>query len=279
MTTEPHIPAGGTPGGSSRTTQDVLDFLSTAPDELREWADATATAVLAEAQDSSEIDEPAEVTDDDDVLVGSRVTTPKDLRTNPVAPSAAAKRKGWHPSTVILATLVVAALVFGVYYIGQPGSDDAANPGMGAGQEEITAEDQARIAELEQLLAENPDDVPAHLELGVLLFNIGDDQRAEHHWLRVTIEDPTNPQAWFNLGFLYLSADEPDLDAARYAWETLLEVAPDSDLAQVARNHMEVMLTGGEDPHGNPGFEDDVAEQTDPDEEPAPAEPSPSPDR
>lgn len=256
----------GDPGGEDSTT-DILEFLDSAPAEVREWAERMAQQVRAEheAELARDDDEPGDVdVADDDALVRRRnVTTPADLRTEP-PPFRASQRKGWHPSTVILATLVVAALVFGVYWIGQPEPEPvvAQQAQMGAAQEApVSTVDMARLAELEQLLAEDPTNVDAHLEIGVLLIGLGDLERAEHHWLRATMEAPENPQAWFNLGFLYLSQDPPDMEAAESAWRMVLQVAPESDEAEVVRGHMGTML----------GIDPDAPATTQPEPGPSPS--------
>ena len=241
MTTNIPSAAGNPePGSETPPPQEILDFLDTAPPELREWAEATARRVQDEhdaaqpTPDAEPVDEPAAAE------AGATVITPADLRTHPEPFKR--ERKGWHPSTAILATLAVAALVFGIYWIGQPQSPDAVQAGAPQEQAADPQVDMARLAELEQLLAEDPANIDAHLEMGVLLVQLGDYQRAEHHWLRVTMEDPENEMAWFNLGFLYLSQPEPDMEKAEAAWRTLLEVAPDSKSAEVVRGHMGSML-------------------------------------
>lgn len=239
MATDIPNPAGAPDAGDrSPEPQEVLDFLGSAPENLRDWADALAAHVAAEAEADEAITAPL---DADATSPTARVTTPADLRTEP-APFQ--ERKGWHPSTVILATLVVAALVFGVYWIGQPDDIVAADQTqMGATQQDPAATvDMARLAELEQLLADDPSNTDAHLEIGVMYFNLQELEPAEHHWTRVTQIDPDNSMAWFNLGFLHLYAEDPDLAAAQTAWDRLLAVAPDSPEADVVRSHMASML-------------------------------------
>lgn len=131
-----------------------------------------------------------------------------------------------------------------MYWIGQPDDIVAADQTqMGATQQDPAATvDMARLAELEQLLADDPSNTDAHLEIGVMYFNLQELEPAEHHWTRVTQIDPDNSMAWFNLGFLHLYAEDPDLAAAQTAWDRLLAVAPDSPEADVVRSHMASML-------------------------------------
>lgn len=249
MATDIPNPTGAPDAGDrSPEPREILDFLGSAPDSIRDWADDLAAQVKAQA---AELDvAKADALDDADAASPSaKVTTPADLRTEPVR-FQQARRKGWHPSTVVLATLAVAALVFGVYWIGQPDEPVAADQAqMGAAQGNPAANvDMERLAELELALAEDPSDIDAHLEIGVMYFNLQELEPAEHHWTRVTQEDPENSMAWFNLGFLHLYGDEPDVEAAEAAWERLLEVAPDSAEADVVRSHMASMM-GTDDPH------------------------------
>ncbi len=139
----------------------------------------------------------------------------------------------------LLGVLLVAAVVYGVFRLGLP-ADTAVPAAMEASQASAT-DSVARRAELEATLADSPEDVAANLELGVLTFNDGDVKRAEQLWTTVTEVDPSNPQAWFNLGFVHLSEDPPNAEAAQADWQRVLDVAPDSDLAATVRSHLDAL--------------------------------------
>lgn len=139
----------------------------------------------------------------------------------------------------VLGVLVILAVVYGVFRLGLPA--ESATSATQPPTQASAGDGAARMAELEAKLADNPDDVAANLELGVLSFNAGDVERAERLWTVVTTVDPRNPQAWFNLGFVHLSKDPPDVEAARVYWQEVLDVAPDSDLAATVRSHLTAM--------------------------------------
>ena len=216
----------------------VREFLATAPPELTEWADTTA----------AQLDAPA--------------LTPQ------VEPRA---RRRVPPALIVL--LLVPVLIWGVYKIGAPPESEqvSAMPSMPAdhGAPEL---DTAAVAELEarveadpadteamselgklhlvagdfrkaaqwqqRILADNPDDVDARLALGVALFDQGDLEPAEEQWQRAAELDPTKAEPHYNLGFLHLSADPPDMDQVRVHWEKVLELDPDSSMAETISTHM-----------------------------------------
>lgn len=249
METDPgERPTPGDTGGLNPDVthdQELLDFLASAPDSLREWADARAAEVLAQRQpDPLASEEPAldpadlalaELGEHDDEAPRPRVAvhTPTD---RPVTPQAADQR----PRLLVplLGLLLVVAVVFGVYQVGRPA--DTAAPGATT-QQTQAQDNSARIAELQRQIQAKPDDVIALLELGVLVFNNGDVAQAKQLWTKVTEIDPTNAQAWFNLGFVFMSEDPPNMDGVREAWGKVIDVAPDSDIAATARRHLEAL--------------------------------------
>lgn len=83
-----------------------------------------------------------------------------------------------------------------------------------------------------------PDDTDTLLAYGVDLFNLGDLAGAITQWTRVTELRPTDADAWYNLGWAYLQSDPPDAAKADEAWGRVVELAPDSDLADTVRNHL-----------------------------------------
>jgi tetratricopeptide (TPR) repeat protein len=83
-----------------------------------------------------------------------------------------------------------------------------------------------------------PNNVDTLLSYGVDEYNEGALDQAKIQWLKVTQIDPRQADAWYNLGFLYLAQDPPDLDGVRKSWEKVIEVAPDSDMATNVRNHL-----------------------------------------
>ena len=235
----PGAPAPG--GGPDPDAQRILDFLATAPDDVRAWADTRAAEIRASLPVAPPPVHPdhdpadlalAELGEHDDEP-GSRakVHTPQD---RPVTHVVQQRRS--NALVPVLGIALVAALVYGIFLIGRP--SDTAQPTMTTAPPANAADTTTRMAELERRLADNPEDVAVNLELGVLKFNEGDIARAEELWLKVTELDPRNPQAWFNLGFVHLSEDPPDVEGARADWEQVLAVAPDSDLAATVESHL-----------------------------------------
>ena len=164
------------------------------------------------------------------------------------------KKKGSPVLVPVLGLILVAAVVYGIFRIGLPADSDTAAPGA-APTSTATNSDVARMAELEAKLVSSPDDVATNLELGVLRFNSGDSDGAKELWQKVTELDPRNPQAWYNLGFLRLAQDPPDVEGARADWQAVLDVAPDSDLAATVESHLsalEAMPTGSPTPTPSP---------------------------
>ena len=251
-------------GPADLHTQALLDFLATAPEPLRDWADARADE--ARAQSAPVAPEPTSIAspqarDAADLALAELgehdheprrrplVHTPAD---KPAATVTAAPRKSG-VLVPLLGVLLVAAVVYGVFRLGLP-ADTAVPAAMEASQASAT-DSAARQAELEATLAESPEDVAANLELGVLTFNDGDVERAEQLWTTVTEVDPTNPQAWFNLGFVHLSEDPPDVEAARAVWQRVLDVAPESDLAATVRSHLDALAASAASPSPSPSSE------------------------
>lgn len=226
----------------------LLDFLATAPEPLRDWADRQAAEVrhrtgppagAGPAPSDLALAELGEL--DDEGVRRPRIHTPMDKDFTPVAPGS---RRG-RPLAWLLAAALVAAVGYGVFRLGQPAESAAPAPVAPAATTTGRQADAARMAELEAELAAKPDDVAANLELGVLRFNSGDVAGAEALWLRVTELDPRNPQAWFNLGFVALAEDPPDVTSVRAAWDQVLAVAPDSDLAATVRSHLDALAAAG----------------------------------
>ena len=91
---------------------------------------------------------------------------------------------------------------------------------------------------LRKIVEIEPDNASAYLQLGVSLFNAYDTDGAKAGWLRAAEIDPMRAEAYYNLGFLFLSLKTPDEAAAFAAWEKVLEIAPDSDMAATVSSHI-----------------------------------------
>jgi len=102
----------------------------------------------------------------------------------------------------------------------------------------VVVDAETRRAELEALLATSPDDADAHLELGVILYNLGEQDAAKEQWEEVILLNPALAEAWYNLGFYYLGLDPPDYTNAKIVWDKVVEIDPNSELSQTVLNHM-----------------------------------------
>jgi tetratricopeptide (TPR) repeat protein len=164
---------------------------------------------------------------------------------------------------------VVAVAVVGIYKLGAPSV-----PGLtGTPAPNATAAlDEAKVLELMQQLNTNPKDVavlrqladlyytagdnatsrkwllkvleiePKNVEAllgaGATAYNLDDFTAAEDAWRQVIAIDPKNVDAHYDLGLMYFSMDPPKLDQMREAWNAVIQIAPDSQLASIVRTHM-----------------------------------------
>lgn len=257
----PGAPGGAGTGGGAPDLAAVLELLQTAPPEVRDWllaqtagaaGDATTdgapgeerSAAAGEPEVSPDPAAPGDEPDpmdeddaDDDILTrraGERATEPGRI-----------SRSGrW-----VIALAVVAGVIFGVWYAGRPAAQGEATgstttPTMSSAVSDEEA--QARVEELTAVVEADPADTAARLELGVLLFNAGETEQAGEQWLAVTELAPDEQEAWYNLGFYYVSTEPADYDAAGECWERVVEIDPGSELAEVATMHLGGVMGSGE---------------------------------
>ncbi len=96
---------------------------------------------------------------------------------------------------------------------------------------------------LGKLVELNPSDTDQRLILGVALYNDNQLDAAETQWLKVAEQAPTSADPWYNLGFLYLSQDPPNDTKAEQAWNKVLELAPNTELAAAVTKHLQSLNT------------------------------------
>lgn len=106
-----------------------------------------------------------------------------------------------------------------------------------AGQYDVAAE------WLTRLVALDPDDTRALLALGAAQFNAGDAAGAEANWTRVVELDPENVEGHYDLGFLYLQREPPDLAAMQREWQTVVELAPGTEVASSVQAHLDALAS------------------------------------
>lgn len=106
------------------------------------------------------------------------------------------------------------------------------------------AGDYAMAAEWEgKVIALEPKNVTALLGLGAATFNQGNAIEAEQHWRAVLDIDPYNLEAHYDLGFLYFSQNPPDIERTTIEWNSVIEIAPDSEIAKTVAAHLDTLQT------------------------------------
>lgn len=262
----------------------LAEFLAGAPEELRGWA-ASQLAAADESLASWTCPAAAEADDDGGTYIDvARLdSAERPVRNSPKAP--AARRIRLVP---ILMALLIPAIVVGVYLMGgTPAPAAAPHPSVQAMPTPTTPTlDAARVAELTAAVEKNPKDadslralgleyfkaqqfsdaatwlgkvvelkpkdMDARLTTGVALFNSGDLKGAEKHWLAGVDIDPKSPDPYYNLGFLYMGTNPPDLAKVEANWKKVIELAPDSDLAKNAAAHLQRLKSTTSSPSATP---------------------------
>lgn len=104
-----------------------------------------------------------------------------------------------------------------------------------AGDYATAAQWEAKVLELE------PRNITALLGLGAAQFNQGNAIDAEEQWRTVLEIDPLNLEAHYDLGFMYFSQNPPDIERTTAEWNSVIEIAPDSDVARTVAAHLETL--------------------------------------
>ncbi|WP_182354560.1 tetratricopeptide repeat protein [Flaviflexus huanghaiensis] len=253
------------------TPSDILAFLETAPESVRGWADQQAQLIRRaqpeQVSDSVADELPADPNDialaeldeiEDDIPVFRR-------RKKKSAPVAKPAEAGYSERRVILISLAIALVVgigSGVFFANQSNQNIVAaqqmqmpdgHPDMG-GDNSVPV---ATMAELEAQILADETDTDALVELGTLRFDNGEFDIAEELWLRALEIDPNRIEAHYNLGFAYLASDPPRPEQAIEAWNTVIDIDPESDLAENVTMHVAAIAaelanndTGGEEEDG-----------------------------
>jgi tetratricopeptide (TPR) repeat protein len=106
---------------------------------------------------------------------------------------------------------------------------------------------------LDKLLAIDPEHIQGLLARGAVSFNLADLDAAEATWLKVAELDPDNQEVHYDLGFLYLNQTTPDWAGVQREWNRVIEIDPNTSLAQTAKQHLDSlvsssMIPGSPDP-------------------------------
>lgn len=103
---------------------------------------------------------------------------------------------------------------------------------------------------LDKLLAVEPENISALLGAGAAAYNLGKLDEAETAWTKVVELEPDNVEAHYDLGFLYLAQEPPDLARVEQEWRKVIELDPDSDIAKTVAAHLEGLVPAAS---GSPG--------------------------
>lgn len=198
----------------------------------------------------------------------------------PAGPRAVApSRRSRIPSRLLIAVVAV-LVVAGAYMVSQMGKGESAADVATAVKQDPNAPvplDTARVAEwmrtvqsdpsnvdalfnlgesyfqaqqwqiaidwFTKLVKVDPKNVHAMADIGTANFNLGRFDVAKTSWLAGVAVAPNDVQLHYNLGFLAANIDPPDYATARKEWQTVVDVAPDSDLAKTVKIHMSSLPT------------------------------------
>lgn len=91
---------------------------------------------------------------------------------------------------------------------------------------------------LEKVLAVDSKNLTALLALGAVQFNQGNSADAEKQWRAVLAIDAKNVEAHYDLGFMYLSKNPPDVANVKLEWGEVIAIDPNSDVAKTVATHL-----------------------------------------
>lgn len=266
------LPADATPSDVAAAHRAAVALLDHVPADQRAWAEsqlADVEAITSLLDDLAPAEQPP---------------------AHPSAPEPAPARAVRRPSWVVWAVAAVvlaAGAAFGIHVM-----NAAAVPGISGTPDTSTvgsapALDQAKVAALMQkitanprdtaslnqlaalyfqagdyknsavfsqkVVAVNPKDDSAWVALGAAQFNQVDQAGAKTSWLKAIAVNPKNAEAHYDLGFLYLSGDKPDVAKAKAEWQTVIDIDPKSQLATTVQTHLSSLASASASPSASSG--------------------------
>lgn len=191
----------------------------------------------------------------------------------PTQPSARTRHSSLRRMGITaLALAVVVGVVVGVYETGSTHAKAASSEATNTEGRGLNAAQKAHVSELMETLANDPHDVSTLLALGNIFFegheyadattfmkralevephnltartalgasefNAGDAVAAQQAWKQVVAANPKDAEAFYDLGFLYLSREPPDVKEARSMWDHVLKLDPHSTIAKTIETHL-----------------------------------------
>lgn len=255
--------------------EELEDYLASAPEGLRDWADEQLAALKDQGADVAEVlGEDAE----EEPSTSTRRTA--------ATRSSPQHRAGVSKVNLVLVALLAAAVVVIVQQAGAGGSPSsgvlpaghpdiastamptdlrgldesvpvdpereqelkaaiAADPADHASRQELgvmyikAALYQQASTVLQEVLDAEPDNLDALLAIGLAEFQQNHFDRAEQSWDRAAEVRPEAAEPWYNLGFLHMAKTPPDPQRAQECWSKVLQLAPGSDMAANVREHQQ----------------------------------------
>lgn len=135
-------------------------------------------------------------------------------------------------SLISLLAIFVAGFVTGVVFSAwklDVGSQRVVSGRPGTGEQNPKAEIQARIAAIERMLAVNPNQLDALIQLGNDYFDLGDHQKAIIAYQKALLINPKNADVLTDLGISYRRAGKPQQAAT--AFRKAQEVDPNHSVS------------------------------------------------
>lgn len=219
--------------GRTFTREDLESFLTTAPDQLKDWAQQQLDRFDETNRESPEDgdDDGADLADllpedEDDNEEGAESSTPK--------VSALERRAGVSRLNLVLVTLLAAALVVIIQMAGRPQPEPTTampsnHPSIDASalaeMDKAQKLDKDREAELKAQIEANPADFEARLKLSTLYYNAALYPEVIPQLQYVLDQDPDNLDALLGIGAAEYKTSQ--YDAAEKHWLRITELAPE----------------------------------------------------
>jgi cytochrome c-type biogenesis protein CcmH/NrfG len=239
----------------------IADYLDEAPSDIRGWAERR----------QREADRIFDLLTGPEAQLAAVVRPPVAAETAPAAAPPSTANPTNKLLLGIVAVLVTAAVVFGVYWVGRPTVPDVtASAGATPTASAPPAVDQAQLAALttkvkadpkdvaslqkiadlyftandwtnakaaaQKVLAVDPKNEQALVSLGAASYNGGDMAAAEKAWKQGVALFPKNAELHYDLGFLYMTTGRGE--QMRTEWAKVVEIAPDSELAKTVQSQV-----------------------------------------
>jgi len=268
------LPADATDSDVAAARRAAKAVLDHAPDDQKAWAE----------EQLADVEAIASLLDD--------LGTPAGGVASPSAVTPVGARSFRRPSWVVAAVagaVLIGGVAFGVHTMnsssipgisGTPTTAASASPSanaldmakVGALMQKITAnpKDTASLSQLsdiyfqagdyknsavftQKVLAITPKSDMAWVALGAAQFNQSQQADAKASWLKAVAINAKNAEAHYDLGFLYLSGDKPDNEAAKKEWATVIAIDPKSDLAKTVQTHLTSLNSASAAPSASSG--------------------------